>query len=504
MTQEEKKEPARILILARTGFSFRYLVQSDVLRTLVAGGANAVVLSTHADESMLEEVGPPGSVRIMKYNDSEIYGYMMSSRIQSFFFWVRLLTLAGQPSVVLKFYARELKTFGDKAGFLRRIFVTPAVLLVAAGASRWRSFRRILIACEERLFPGAFHDELFEEYRPDLVIVPSMGNLKGEHFLLRAARRYGVKSVSVVLSWDNSTTRGLPGGKIDHVVAWTPHMRRELVDGMDIEPSKVFVGGVAHFDRHVHLQREGPGRTEWFEDRGLDPDRELICFGTMSPTRWQTNTDIIEILGEAIEKGRFVRPCQLLVRVHPIYFLKRKGSQKFDDTLEHFRRIDQTSSNIFFDYPEMLSEESLHMADKDMHSLGSALKHSDVLVSFFSTLNLEASIFDTPCVNIGFNGFAESGTVPFSRDIEQVVEFDHIQRLLSYNATPIANSSEDLIEKINAYLIDPGLHREERRRLRDSECGPNLGTAGESLGRFLLGLAEDNPQEGSMSSAQQA
>jgi hypothetical protein len=96
---------------------------------------------------------------------------------------------------------------------------------------RSRLLRRSLVALESTLFTPRLFEHVFQQYQPDLVVVASVGNLRGaDALLMREARRHGCKVASVVLSWDNSSSRGIGGATPDFVVAWTPTMKRELVE----------------------------------------------------------------------------------------------------------------------------------------------------------------------------------------------------------------------------------------------------------------------------------
>ena len=132
----------------------------------------------------------------------------------------------------------------------------------------------------------------------------------------------------------------------------------------------------------------------------------------------------------------------------------------------------------------------------DMHpneaiEVGSLVWHADVLVTLFSTLQVEACICDTPVVNVAFDPPLPPERLYYSsyRSIEVDTNQPHNLRVRRSNATRLAHSPEQLIAEVNAYLNDPRRDEEQRRQLVAQECGPFDGQAGHRVGELLWQLA---------------
>ena len=110
------------------------------------------------------------------------------------------------------------------------------------------------------------------------------------------------------------------------------------------------------------------------------------------------------------------------------------------------------------------------------------LRNSKVLVCFYSTLILEAALFDIPLVNISYDakGFAKNKNNSAGR------EYEHIKRLFSYGAVSEVLRKEDLIWIINENLTNPQLLSQNRKKIYEAECGINKGKAGETLAKDVL------------------
>lgn len=97
---------------------------------------------------------------------------------------------------------------------------------------------------------------------------------------------------------------------------------------------------------------------------------------------------------------------------------------------------------------------------------------------------IEASIFDTPVINVAL---VEKNEIP----TEVILKHNHIKRILETNGVNIAFTKQNLISQINGYLLNKGENREGRKKIVFQETGPNKGTAGLVIGKHILSLLEN-------------
>ena len=136
---------------------------------------------------------------------------------------------------------------------------------------------------------------------------------------------------------------------------------------------------------------------------------------------------------------------------------------------------------ILSDFPE---EETLLLA--------SILRYSDVMVNMFSTMVVEASIFDLPAINLAVTaGFDSADDGRSRQDITIDYVQTHNQRIIQTGGVRNAFSIDELIDLVNAYLRDPSLDSEGRADIRELEAGPFKGNAGNQIAEHLLALARD-------------
>jgi hypothetical protein len=481
-TPAPKAAPMQTVFVAvAQGFASRYLLRTDILRGLQEGGARIVVLTPNPDEEYLvREFAPLGVLleplrteRYARYANGRLYQVLRNLRWNAMNGRMDLHTVDVRYAVFRRQRRRD--------GFLRRAYNLAFDATVAL-LRRSRALRRGLQALENRLFTPTVHADLFERYRPSKLVVASLGVMQYDHLLMREAHAHGAKVVSVVLSWDNTSTKGMPGADADVVVAWTETMKEELIGYCDIPAPRVVVAGVAHFD--AHFRREGlPSRHELFARFGLDPAKKLLFFALRSPNKFPWNPEIVERLVRALAEGRFAQPCQLLVRLHPLNFNVRDGRYRYEqDTAAHMA-LRRKYPDVLYDVPSTLSTRlAMDMPTQEMTKLGSILAHADVLLSFFSTMMLEASIFDLPMVNVCFYTHNEH----LAKDDFTVVDFPHIRRVAGTGGMRSAFNEDELVRHVNTYLRDRSTDTEGRRRIREQECGPFPGEAGRRVARTIL------------------
>lgn len=471
-----------VFLVIPQGFASRYLLRTDIFRVLKASGVCIVIVTPNPDELYFRQEFEDDNVFIEKFEHTEYDTFYSPSRPQQFLQFVSLLTLnsAGDLAAIRRREARERAKLTGWKGQVWWWGARPIIWLLRNN----RVLRRLLIRSESRFFVPDSHRKLFLQYQPDLVVVTSLGFWRHDAYMMREAQRHSVEVMSVILSWDNPSTKGMASATADHVIAWTENMKQELVEYHDVEPDTIFVGGVAHFDTHFS-KRSPIARPELFEQTRLDPHRKLILFGTASPTVYSDlNLSVIEAIGQAIQENRLAHPCQLLVRLHPIY-LGRGITRADESRVEQLRNLASKFPYVFLDIPEARSQQlGFDMPSSDMHRLRAMLENADVMVNVYSTLMLEACIFDLPIVNAGFDTFNEK----LQGKNSCVERYPHLRRVLSTGCARTAHNEEELIELINTYLNCPTLDSEGRALVVTNECGSNQGTAGSAIARYILSL----------------
>jgi hypothetical protein len=472
-----------IFIAVDQGFAARYLLRTDIFRVLKNFCTRIVILSPNADEDYFSREFSNNNVSVETIR-IEAYQKYARSRLQTFLRYVRWYVMNNKMDLhtIDMRYNIHRKTRQHET-IIQGLYYFLLDILVNL-LRRSKRLRRLEIQTETKMFTPKTHGDLFEKYRPDKMIVTSLGYFGFDHYLMREARKHGVKVISVILSWDNTTSKGMPGATADHVIAWTENMKNELAGYSDIDPHIIFVGGIAHFDHHYRKENHWT-KEKLYSHFGLNPERKLLFFALRSPNNYPWNPDIVEFLAKAIKEDRFIYPCQILVRLHPLNFRVQNEELRFEeDTTRHLSLRDKYK-NLFYDIPEILSKKlPIDMPISEMEKLSAILNHSDVMLTFFSTMMLEASIFNLPIINVALYAHHRSLEI---NDL-QVTESPHIKRVIKTGGVRTVYRKEELIETINMYLKDREIDSFGRTTLKEQECSINPGIAGDTIGKYILEL----------------
>jgi hypothetical protein len=325
----------------------------------------------------------------------------------------------------------------------------------------------------DRMITHPATEQLFDRYRPVLLVGSSPGLIFSEVPLLRTAVRRRVRTIVVDPSWDNFTNKLIPVRRADRIVVWNEIMKQQAVELQGYEPAQVRVSGPPHWDRYF---RHGPvvSRDAFFARIGADPSRRLVTLMTTGKTLYDHYPRVVRVLMSAIDGGRFGQ-TQLLVRLHPRDDLDRYDAFRGTPRLiveKPFRKTVKSGDGLDVD---ITSENQQHLAD--------TLRHSDVVVTVASTIAIESSIFDTPVVDVSFDG---ETPVEFAMSARRYYRFTHYANITRAGAAPIAETPEALVDHVARYLDDPSLDREGRQRVVREQCQFTDGRSSERISQFVV------------------
>ncbi len=291
-------------------------------------------------------------------------------------------------------------------------------------------------ALSDRLVSHPWVERLFDRYRPALLVASSPGLILSEVPLLRTAVRRRVRSVVVDPSWDNFTNKLMPVRRVDRLIVWNDLMKSQAVSLHGYQPDEIRVAGAPQFDLYFHDGVITP-RDVFLRGIGGDPDRRLITLTTTPLELYSHYDHIIRRLIREVAANGWKTPSQILVRVHPRDDL---GRYKEFDGQPHviiekpFRQSARAGDGMAVD---VTVESQRHLAN--------TMRHSDVIVSVASTIAIEAAIFDTPIVNVAFDGDTPS---PFARSARRYLRFTHFANVTSRGAVSVANTPEEMVAQI--------------------------------------------------------
>lgn len=471
-----------VFICADHGLAVFYFLQSDILSVLLEAGIQVVVLTEdNSKDAIQTRFGHPGlTVEGLRIDKINAYRRQVSPTTQ---WWVNFLRRAGASNgtnlAVVDSYIQQVKSEAHS----RRRLIFPIMESIAQTMRRSRSLRQAFMRYQNR-FTSNIYADLFEKYKPDLVIAASPG-FRLDRFLLREAAARNIPSAAAIISWDSSSSYGLPGAHVDWITCWSEIQKQELMGGADWPSERVNIGGMPPYDGYVRgdwlVSRE-----EYFHQHGLDLDRKLLSYAS-SFVSWSPNYQNVEALANLVTSDQLISPCQLLVRLHPIHM-----SGHYIDEADKIRELARQHEHIHVVEPVPLGDLGYYSGE-DMVEKTSMMAHSDIFLTVYSTMCVEASFQERPIVSVCIDapsGYPGKFWVPMS----QIGVWPTHSRFRTSTAGKVALGQDGLREALNFYLQNPQADLDAQHRFLTQECTFVDGSAGKRTAQFFLNLIKDNHQ----------
>jgi hypothetical protein len=468
----------RVFIIADHGLAAFYFLQSDIVSKLLEANVEVVVLTEDSTKDAIQaRFGRPGlQVKGLRLDQVAKYTKTVSPTAQWWLDFLRRAGAAGKINLaVVDSYIQQVKS----EAHARRRQLFPLMEAAAHLMRRSYPLRRALMRYQRRFNPNIYAD-LFEKYLPALVIAGSPG-FRQDRFILREAVARHIPTAAAIISWDSSSSYGLPGADVDWITCWSEVQKQELMGGADWLAERVNVGGMPPYDNYVRDTWRLP-RQEYFSLHGLDPERKLLSYAS-SFVSWSPNIQNVETLADLVISDQLVAPAQLLVRLHPIHM-----SGHYVAEADRIRQLARKHAHIHVVEPVPLGSLG-HYSGEDITERTSMMAHSDVFLTVYSTMCVEASFQERPIVSVCIDskeGYPGKYWVPMS----EIGVWSTHSRFRTSGAGRIALNQDELRQALNFYLQDPHADLEAQRRFLKQECTFTDGSSSQRTADFLLSLIQ--------------
>ncbi len=320
--------------------------------------------------------------------------------------------------------------------------------------------------------------KLFRERAITAVVSSNPLNL-AEYPALIAAKDLDLRTIAIITSWDNLSSKRPLIIEFDEYGVWNDMMAGEVASFYDISEDRLHQLGPLqfdfYFDEQLHESREAFCRRFHF-----NPDRKIIVHSTVTEGLMRDEAKFIEKLLLAVREGEIRGEPNVLIRLHPKRSI-REFAEVMVDPRFHGMRVGWSVAGM----PVRKGNDRWCPLDKEVALLANTVRHGDVNLNVFSTMLLDFAVCRTPAVLIGHTAGGER--------LHYAV-YEHMKPVLECGGHRIGYDFEETFGHLNAYLDDPSLDAEGRERLIELQCGPYLGRSWERLVGLLLrkSVAVDN------------
>jgi len=328
----------------------------------------------------------------------------------------------------------------------------------------------------QKLFRDYGATVLFCSHQRPLEILPAV----------LAARSLGMPAACFIFGWDNLTSQGRIAAPFEHYLVWSELMRQELLRYYpEVAPERTHLVGTPQFDPYADAALRWP-REEFFARIGADPARPLICYSGGDTFTCPEDPLHADILMGLVRSGQVRGRPQVLVRPSPV------------DDGSRYQAVRAKYPEMIFAQPAWLHTQPGDWARcipkaEDVRFLANLTRHADLNVNLASTMTLDFAIHDRPVVNVAFD---VSNPPPCGRPPlwEHFYRFEHYRPVVELGAARFARSPQELAGHLNAYLDNPGLDREPRRRFVELEVGVPIGQSSSRVVEVLAAISSRSGQ----------
>ncbi|MEK7575800.1 MAG: CDP-glycerol glycerophosphotransferase family protein [Patescibacteria group bacterium] len=340
------------------------------------------------------------------------------------------------------------------------------------GKSKWVR-KKLASKIDNFIFSERPYKDLFDKYKPLVIFVPDIFGPQGLN-ILREAKRQGVKSLGMTASWDHFPKR-FEARKPDTLLVWNEILKKEAIELQDYEEKNIFVSGVPQYD--LFAQKEHLlSREEFFKNINLDSGKKLISFFSSSK-RAPDDGDIVDMILKWIKEKKFSYNAHMYIRPYPGVVSDHEKFDKFEgNKLVYIDWIEK--KRLFGDgahawYPSL----------EGMIFFMNVLYHSDVIISTYSSVSVEASVFLKPAININFDGYKQR---PFEQSIKRSKYKSHFMHVFETKGVWQVENQQELFDSIEKFLKNPDTNKENLIKLRDKMCWKIDGKASERIANKIL------------------
>lgn len=458
-----------------------YFLQSDVVSTLLDAGIEVVILT---DDETKEKIASRFARRGLVFEGLRLrqaneYAKKIQPRVQWLLAYLRRvggsrrINTEAMNSHIWEVWAENSWKF--RLG----IWLPSALMILLLRNFSWA--RKLLVKIQNRFTPNIYAD-LFEKYKPDLVIASTPG-WRMDRYLLRESAKRGIRNMTVIVGWDNSSSYNISGADVQYATCWSQLQKDELVYGSDWKPENVNIGGIPSYDGYFRKQWLMP-RDEYFKLHGLDPNRKLISYAS-SFVHFAPNFPNIEALAKLVSSDSLAEPSQLLIRLHPSHFQEKP--KIFADERAQVFELEKKYPHVHVVQPKPLGGSLGYYGGEDMDEKSSMMAYSDVLVTVYSTMLVETAIHNTPMIAATIDvpgGWNKPNK--FSLSLKEIGDWPTHQRFREAKAGRVATNLTELKEALNLYLKDKTTDSTERRKFIENEITFTDASSGKRTAEYIL------------------
>jgi hypothetical protein len=300
---------------------------------------------------------------------------------------------------------------------------------------------------QKALRQNSFYSEvkdILSKTKPNSVFCSHQRALKAAP-IFAAAADLGIKTSTVIFSWDN-----LPKARLalraDNYLVWSAYMKKELeLYYPEISADCIHITGTPQFEFYEDESNIIDKET-FYEKYNLDPARKIICFSGDDTKTSPDDPAYLRDIAEELTKNKLQNKYQILLRRCPVDF-----SGRFDTVVKDYRDLIKEASPLWY-FNTSKEWNAVYPSREDVKLLVSTAFYSDIVVNVGSTMAFDFSMFNKPCVFINYD---QRKKIEEKWSVKTIYQFQHFRSMPNENAVIWLNKKEEIADKIT---LKPGIN----------------------------------------------
>lgn len=351
---------------------------------------------------------------------------------------------------------------------------------------KFKFLRNFLMYLDQKIDHKNIYKKYYEKYKPKWLIITSFGYDLDQYFV-RDSKKFNCKTISIIFSWDNPSTKGYKQSDSDYYLVWNNQMKKDLNIFQDIKSNKIFECGTSHWDTYFkNNEKKEEIKKKFLLENEIKDDKKIILFLTSGPRDFFNSYEIINNIMKIISKKKDIL---LLVRMHPLFKnddvcfeYTGKKSSYFENQLKNIYK-----NKILFINPKInqfgSNTNETFYPIQDIEELKKLYSISDIMLNQYSTSLIEGCIHNLPIINLGIGKYRDTENsikvYEYHNHLWELQKLNIIKNL--YDLTHFENEIESIFKNSKDHIY----YNEETI---ETLVGPNKGNAGKFTLNKILDL----------------
>lgn len=433
----------KVLLLFPDGVGIRNYLYSDVFKNTDA----ELVLYHCFDKNTIEDIknvtGIASDIVIPKYKES-----LTEKFLRELICLVRLKQNVQKCSneSILTNWNTNHKTLSKKVFY-------KAIEVASLFVNGYKTILKLEEIHQKEMRKNTFYKEALQvmnTIQPKLVFCSHQRAVQAGP-IFAAAQHFGIKTVTVIFSWDN-LPKARMAVKADKYLVWSDYMKEELSSYYpEINTDAIEVTGTPQFE--FYQQKELIESKEDFYSRySLDQNRKIICFSGDDIKTSPDDPKYLNDIAEEITNAGLAHQYQILLRRCPVDL-----SNRFEEVIQKYPDLIKEAQPLW-KFNNEKDWTTVYPSVEDIALLVNTVYHSEFVVNVGSTMAFDFMMFNKPCVFINYDQKEQNDS---SWSVNTIYQFQHFRSMPGEKAVFWLSKKSDILEIIRSY---PDFNFEEMKK----------------------------------------